>query len=362
MTINTLFLMSFLQGYEQLPHQDDVASVGTVGTAAARHIGVIHAGIEQDGLQCVCQFLRGVVRYHTGKRGHVVFRFHGSVLLCVKFHNILRLEVESGLSVVDAFLADAPVGERDALVLVFLGNVDDGLEYGIAHTVSAEHVLHVMERHVVPFCNLFQVGQRSVPAQDSLQLAEALTVFRGGKSAGVYQRAHVAAGEELDEMVVNNVLAYRVEPEGEIEGDVEVGTPCAGFVLGRIPFANDNLTAVGFIKSKARILATLAKFKFFIEFLRTIGKVLLCRFQCEPELRTLTVSIRLRHLGKVHHAVVDTLAGHRHFVSLNVEDFNQILIREHNYKNCDKKKSPRRCALHIYAGRMMQPIVSARPP
>lgn len=68
MTINTLFLMSFLQGYEQLPHQDDVASIGAVGAAAARHVGVIHTGIKQDGLQCVCQFLRGVVRYHAGKR------------------------------------------------------------------------------------------------------------------------------------------------------------------------------------------------------------------------------------------------------------------------------------------------------
>lgn len=85
MTINTLFLMSFLQGYEQLPHQDDVASIGAVGAAAARHVGVIHTGIKQDGLQCVCQFLRGVVRYHAGKRGHVVFRFHGSILLFVWF-------------------------------------------------------------------------------------------------------------------------------------------------------------------------------------------------------------------------------------------------------------------------------------
>ena len=65
MTINTLFLMSFLQGYEQLPHQDDVASVGTVGAATARHVGVIHAGIEQDGLKGGCQFFRGVVRHHA---------------------------------------------------------------------------------------------------------------------------------------------------------------------------------------------------------------------------------------------------------------------------------------------------------
>lgn len=363
MTINTLFLMSFLQGYEQLPHQDDVASVGTVGAATARHVGVIHAGIEQDGLQGGCQFFRGVVRHHAFEHGHVVLCLHGSVLLCVKFHNVLRLEVESGLSIVDAFLADAPVGEGDALVLVFLGNVDDGLEYGVAHTVSAEHVLHVMERHVVPFCNLFQVGQRSVSAQDSLQLAESLTVFRGRKNTGVDQRAHVAAGEELDEMVVNNVLAYRVKPEGEIEGDVEVGTPCAGFVLGRIPFANDNLTAVGFIKSKARILATLAKFKFFIEFLRTISKVLLCRFQCEPELRTLTVSIRLCHLGEVHHAVVDTLAGHRHFVSLDVEDFNQILFDVHIFKRIViKEKAPVGVNVTTYGGRRKSPVLSFRPP
>ncbi len=353
--------MSFLQGYEQLPHQDDVASVGTVGAATARHVGVIHAGIEQDGLQGGCQFFRGVVRHHAFQHGHVVLCLHGSVLLCVKFHNVLRLEVESSLTVVDAFLADTPVGEGDALVLVFLGNVDDGLEYGVAHTVSGKHVLHVMERNVVPFCNLFQVGQRSVPAQDSLQLAESLTVFRGGKITGVYQRADIASGEELDEMVVNNVLAYRVKPEGEIEGDVEVGTPGTGFVLGRIPFADDNLTAIRLVRSKARILATLAKFKFFIEFLRTISKVLLCRFQCEPELRTLTVSIRLCHLGEVHHAVVDTLAGHRHFVSLDVEDFNQILIRVHIYKNCDIKEKPSVGVHSTYAGRM-QPIVSARPP
>lgn len=85
MTINQLFLMSFLQGYEQLPHQDDVAPVGTVWAAPARHVGVIYAGIEQDGLQCVCQFFWGVVCHHAFEHGHVVLCLHGSVLLCVGF-------------------------------------------------------------------------------------------------------------------------------------------------------------------------------------------------------------------------------------------------------------------------------------
>lgn len=359
MTINTLFLMCFLQGYEQLPHQDDVAGVGAVGAAAARHVGVIHTGIEQDGLQCRGKLLRSVVRHHAFKPGHVVSRSHGSVLLFFKFHNFLRLEVESGLSVVDAFLADAPVREGDALVLVFLGNVDDGLEYGVAHTVSAEHVLHVMERHVVPFCNLFQVGQRGVSAQDSLQLAESLTVFRGRKNTGVDQRADVAAGEELDEMVVNNVLAYRVEPYGKIKCDMEVGTPGALLELRRITFPDDNLTTIGRVKSDRRIFTTLKRSKLFINFFCTIGKILLCRFQFQPVFRLL--SIRLRHLGEVHHAVVDTLAGHRHFITLDVEDFNQILIRCHIDKNCDIKEKPPVGVTSTYAGRM-QPVVSARPP
>lgn len=367
MTINTLFLMSFLQGYEQLPHQDDVASVGTVGAATARHVGVIHAGIEQDGLQGGCQFFRGVVRHHAFEHGHVVLCLHGSVLLCVKFHNVLRLEVESGLSIVDAFLADAPVGEGDALVLVFLGNVDDGLEYGVAHTVSAEHVLHVMERHVVPFCNLFQVGQRSVSAQDSLQLAESLTVFRGRKNTGVDQRADIAPGEELDEMVVNNVLTHRVEPKGEIKGDVEVGTP--GTLLFCVTSLNyDDLSAVCLIAS-VRIIIPTPTVRIILpttlipvmRFRGTVLKVLLCRFQLQPVFRQF--SIRLCHLGKINLEVVNTKAFYRHFVSSDVEDFNQILIVSHVYKNCDIKEKPSVGVTDTYYdGRMKSPVVSARPP
>lgn len=361
MTIIPLYLMCFLQCLKQCAYHKNVVGISTVGTAAVRNVGVIHTGIEQDGLQGCGKFLRSIVLYNAFKWGHVVFRSHGLVLLSVKFHNFLRLEVEYRLTVVDAFLADAPVGEGDALVLVFLGRVDDGLEYGVAHTVSAEHVLHVMERNVVPFCNLFQVCQRSVPAQDSLQLAESLTVFRGGKITGVYQRAHVAAGEELDEMVVNNVLAYRVEPYGKIKCDMEVGTPGALLELRRITFPDDNLTTIGRVKSDRRIFTTLKRSKLFINFFCTIGKILLCRFQFQPVFRQL--SIRLRHLGEVHHAVVDTLAGHRHFITLDVEDFNQILIVSHVYKNCDIKEKPSVGVTDTYYdGRMKSPVVSARPP
>nr|DAD78038.1 MAG TPA: hypothetical protein [Myoviridae sp. ctAbS6] len=349
MTIIPLYLMCFLQCLKQCAYHKNVVGISTVGTAAVRNVGVIHTGIEQDGLQGCGKFLRSIVLYNAFKWGHVVFRFHGLVLLSVKFHNVLRLEVEYRLTVVDAFLADAPVGEGDALVLVFLGNVDDGLEYGVAHTVSVQHVLHVMERNVVPFCNLFQVCQRSVPAQDSLQLAESLTVFRGGKITGVYQRADIASGEELDEPIYNSYPEMWIKPHGKSYCHMIISTPSTLLICVSSLFLYDEAVIFRSPYMANEVL-----------FFKSCQK-LLCLCCTKPSVRSFVRSIRLSHLGEVYHAVVDTLAGHRHFVSLNVEDFNQILIRGHIDKNCDIKEKPPVGVTSTYAGRM-QPVVSARPP
>ena len=77
-------------------------------------------------------------------------------------------------------------------------------------------------------------------------------------------------------MVVNNVLAYRVEPYGKIKCDMEVGTPGALLILGRITFPDDNLTTIGRVKSDRRIFTTLKRSKLFINFFCTIGT----RYSC----------------------------------------------------------------------------------
>ena len=93
------------------------------------------------------------------------------------------------------------------------------------------------------------------------------------------------------------------------------------------------------------------------------------KFQClSAPVNIKSVCYILGHKPRfaVNHLHTDVCAAKCAFVDYVLQGgrnfAGKILIREHNYKNCDKKKSPRRCALHIYAGRMMQPIVSARPP
>ena len=94
----------------------------------------------------------------TSQEGYCRF-LHGSVLLSVKFCNLLRIEIDGELAVVCPVLADAPVGEGDAFLEVGHCPCVEVEEDGVAYAVSAQHVLHVMERHVVLFCDFLQVGQ-----------------------------------------------------------------------------------------------------------------------------------------------------------------------------------------------------------
>ena len=318
--------------------------------AALVGVKIAHRGGEQHVVKRFGKLFRTDDAERAEQLGQVVLFLHGSALLSVKFDNLCGEKVEHRLVVVDARLADSPVGERKPFGLVRLCPVNDFPQYGVAHLAALQRVLHVMERHAAFLGYPLQVIQRGVLAQGGFQGQESVAVLRGGSLAGIDKRAYVASGEELDKAVYNGYAKMRVKPHGESNSDMVIGTPST--LLVRISTLADN--------DKIRLFRSpyLANAVFHFKSFEKLFR--LC--STKPSVWSFVRSIRLCHQGKIHHAVVDTLAGHRHFVSLDVEDFNQILIREHNYKNCDKKKSPRRCALHIYAGRMMQPIVSARPP
>ena len=339
--------------------------------AALVGVKIAHRGGEQHVVKRFGKLFRTDDAERAEQLGQVVLFLHGSALLSVESDNLCGEKVKHRLVVVDAGLADAPVGERKPFGLVRLRPVDDFPQYVVAHLVALQRVLHVMERHAAFLGYPLQVIQRGVFAQGGFQGQESFAVLRGGSLAGVDQRAHVASGEELDEVVVNYILLYRIEPEGEVEGNVEVGAPSA-LLLSVTSLHYDDLTAVGGINFVTGIRGTLLVFVTGIpvmfqqsvlvpHFRGTVMKVLYRFSSAQPVRHLFSLPIRLRHLGEVHHAIVDTLAGYRHFITLDVEDFNQILIGVHSYKNYDIKEKPSVGVNSTYAGRM-QPIVSALPP
>ena len=327
--------MSFLQGYEQLPHQDDVASVGTVGAATARHVGVIHAGIEQDGLKGGCQFFRGVVRHHAFEHGHVVLCLHGSVLLCVGFCfgkldgklAFVALAAQLGAAVFKPCLyflhseklaahvpLSFPVAERLGIIAYQTIERVHGLSEGFAVVVAAYPLLAT------------QTEQAAVVHYQ-------LTIGDADK-----ERIHLNA-------------ETCVKPLGKAHGYAVIGTPSTLLILGGVSFSDYYQT---FGSNRSDRTYVLSLINFICEGLQIIFHVLLFQpvFREFPEWSC--------HFGKVYPTVF-ALAFNGQFFSVHLDEFNQILIGVHNYKNCDIKEKPSVGVNSTYAGRM-QPIVSARPP
>lgn len=344
MTINTLFLMCFLQGYEQLPHQDDVAGVGTVGAATARHVGVIHAGIEQDGLQGGCQFFRGVVRHHAFEHGHVVLCLHGSVLLCVGF----CFGKPDGKLAVFILCADFQTAALKACLSLF-------------HTEQFRiHVplfVHIHER-VRIVCFQSENGVHGLSELLAVNGA-AYPFLPTEKECAVIAYHQLATGNTV-EKVIHCPCVFGTEPLEKSPCHTSIGSPCSLLVWIISSFSCYNRLKISRREdSPHRCLSLLLFKKLLLDFTLCDTQILFDTFLFSPFPNIFPEL--LCDTCKVNPALVTVTLKDQVF-SVHFCEFNQILIREHNYKNCDKKKSPRRCALHIYAGRMMQPIVSARPP
>lgn len=149
-----------------------------------------------------------------------------------------------------------------------------------------------------------------------------------------------------------------VKPLGETHRNTVIGTPCSLFILRGVSLSDDyqalrsELQICTLVGSELRISSSLKKF-----FCKDM-KILLCFFKSQPVYRLFPK--RFRHFGKVYPTVF-ALAFDSQFFAVHLDEFNQILIGVHNYKNCDIKEKPSVGVNSTYAGRM-QPIVSARPP
>lgn len=337
MTIIPLYLMCFLQCLKQCAYHKNVVGISTVGASAVRNVGVIYTGIEQDGLQCCGKFLGSVVLYNAFKLCHVVSGSHGSVLLSVWFC----------------------FGKLDGkLAFVALA-----AQFGAAVFKPCLYLLHA-EKLAAHVPLSFPVAERlGIIAYQAIErvhgLSESLAVVVAAHPLFATQTEQTAvihyqlAIGDADKERINLNAETGVKPLSKTHGYAVIGTPSTLLILGGVSFS-DYYQIFGSNRSDRTYVLSLINF--ICEGLQIIFHVLLFQpvFREFPEWSC--------HSGKVYPTVLN-LAFNSQFFAVHLDEFNQILIDVHIYKNCDIKEKPSvGVNVTYYDGRMKSPIVSARPP
>ena len=320
MTIIPLYLMCFLQCLKQCAYHKNVVGISTVGATAVRTVGVIHTGIEQDGLQGCGKFLRSVVRHHAFKPGHVVSRSHGSVILSVWF-DFGKLDGKLAFVALTSQLLTAALkpclyflhSEKLAAHVPLAFPVAERL--GIIAYQAIERVHGLSERLAV-------VGT-----------AHPLFATQTEQAAVVHYQLAIG---NADKECINLNAETCVKPLGEAHRYAVVGTPSSGFSFSTALADNNQIFG-----SELQIRSLVgSKWRFRHLVIDVIGKsfqINFCILTSQPVIRVFPE--RFSHFCKVYPTVF-ALAFDSQFFAVHLDEFNQILIDVHIYKNCDIKEKP----------------------
>lgn len=335
-----LLLACFLQGFQQLADENNVAAVRAAGYSPVQNIHVVQAGVKQDGLQCGCQLLGSVVRYHTCQCGHVIFRHHGLALPPVKF---VFLKGYLQLTPVILCAERKTAGFKTRLYLLHIEEVT-------AHVPGT-----------IPECELTGViAQQPVKGMDGLlenvAISRAAYPLLAAKTEETAVADNALSAGYADKKVVDHPCEFSIQPLGKPHSYTVVGAPCPLLEFGRISLPDYNHFRLCF----EYIRITLTDISGTAYHPAGDLKIFLCRFCFQSIIRFFPK--RLRHCSEIDPAVT-ILAFYRQFLPVYLDGLNQILIVSHIDKNCDIREKPSVGVTDTYyGGRRKSPVLSFRPP